>query len=202
MENIKIKRGESVIDIGAGSGILSIAAAKLGGRVFATDSSKEAVVLVKNNAHRNKIRIEVSKGSYFADFKGKFDVIIANLPSEIVHPSYLKAIGAKLAKTIDGGNNGNEVLLRFLDQTKKRMHSKSRLYITTSTTNDFYTVIKKILKNYKSELLSFKAVPTKEFIRDNIKYYRKLVDEGKIIIFKRKGVWHEFAFLWELSLLK
>lgn len=197
-KNIKINKGESVIDVGTGSGILAIVAAKLGGQVRATDNDKDSIQLANENAKRNKVKIQLSLGNYFAGFKGKFDVIISNLPTEIVHPSYLKAIGPKLAKTISGGKNGNEWQLSFLDQAKKHMHKKSRLYVTTNTINDFYMQINKIVENYNSRLVDFKVVPTKEFVKDNISYYLNLAKKGKITIFKKGNMWNEFAYLWEL----
>lgn len=41
------------------------------------------------NAHNNNVKINAAPGEYFGPFhKERFDVIIANLPQEIVHESY------------------------------------------------------------------------------------------------------------------
>ncbi|TCS71301.1 [LSU ribosomal protein L11P]-lysine N-methyltransferase [Sulfuritortus calidifontis] len=51
-----IRGGESVLDYGCGSGILAIAAAKLGaGRVVGVDIDPQAVTASRDNAERNKI---------------------------------------------------------------------------------------------------------------------------------------------------
>ena len=56
--NMKINAGESVIDVGTGSGFLAIIAAKLGGKVSATDNDPDAVDLAMQNAAKNKVSID------------------------------------------------------------------------------------------------------------------------------------------------
>ena len=96
VENMKINAGESVIDVGTGSGFLAILATKLGGKVSATDNYKDAIELAKKNAEKNNVSIDFQQGNYFANFNKKFDVIVANLPQEKVHKDYQKAIGLSL----------------------------------------------------------------------------------------------------------
>lgn len=92
-------------------------------------------------------------GEYFEPFNNEeFDVIIANLPQEIVHESYQKSIGDKLNKTIGGGDDGNEQLLKLLDLAKKHMHGKSRLYIIVNTVTDYAATIKKLYQNIQQNL--------------------------------------------------
>jgi predicted nicotinamide N-methyase len=53
-------RGERVIELGCGLGAPSIAAARAGAEVLATDSSTEALALVARNAHENAVRLETA----------------------------------------------------------------------------------------------------------------------------------------------
>ncbi len=56
-----LKPGIALLDLGAGSGILSIAAAKLGaGRVLALDTDPEAVRVARGNVHHNQVDDQVS----------------------------------------------------------------------------------------------------------------------------------------------
>ena len=200
-ENIKINKGDKVIDVGSGSGILGILSAKLGGIVWATDTDEDAIDITLKNARNNKVEINAKVGEYFKPFEEeKFDVIIANLPQEIVHESYQKSIGDKLNKTISGGDDGNEQLLKMLDIAKNYMHEKSRLYIIVNTVTDYATTIKKIVSEYSAKLVNFSSEPTKEFVADNIDWYLKLNKQGKIKIINKNGVWRAHEYLFELSL--
>jgi len=89
---LDIQQGEEVMEMGCGSGLLSIAAAKLGAaRVVATDLDPRALQATEKNARRNGVaeRIEVRAGSWYealgmgtlsANQAGRFDVIIATPP--------------------------------------------------------------------------------------------------------------------------
>lgn len=67
----------SVVDIGCGSGILSIAAAKLGARPVAVDIDPDAVAATVANAAANRVEFEARVGSA-ADVEPA-DVVVANM---------------------------------------------------------------------------------------------------------------------------
>lgn len=70
-----------VLDLGTGSGILSIVAAKLGVReVWALDTDEVAVEVARENVERNGVGgiVKIRKGS-IGDVRGRFDVIVANI---------------------------------------------------------------------------------------------------------------------------
>jgi ribosomal protein L11 methyltransferase len=73
--------GATVFDVGTGSGILAVAAARLGaGRVVAVDIDPEAVGVTRRNAETNRVaeRIDVSTDEA-ALVTDTFDVVVANL---------------------------------------------------------------------------------------------------------------------------
>lgn len=76
----------SVVDVGTGSGILAIAASKLGATdVMATDISDESMTAAKQNFALNDLNnIRVQKTSLLANVDGKFDIIVANILAEIL----------------------------------------------------------------------------------------------------------------------
>lgn len=82
-----IKNGDSVLDVGCGTGILSIAAAKLGaGDVLAVDLDPEAVLSTKRNADLNKCSsvMEIKEGDLTKGLNYKADIVLANLMADLV----------------------------------------------------------------------------------------------------------------------
>lgn len=90
--------GKSALDVGTGSGILAIAAAKRGASpVVAVDTDVLAVDAARENAMRNGVAIPVAEGTA-ADVPGRFDVVIANIVSPV-----LQSIAPHLAARLSGG---------------------------------------------------------------------------------------------------
>ncbi len=93
--------GATVLDYGCGSGVLAIAALKLGARrATAMDIDPQAVLATRENSARNSVAdsIEVLIGD--AAIEGRFDVVVANILAgpliELVH-----SITSRLS---EGGN--------------------------------------------------------------------------------------------------
>ena len=76
----------SVLDVGTGSGILAIAASKLGAsHVLGTDISDEAVTAAKENIALNDVdNIDVRKANLLKDIDDKYDLIVANILADIL----------------------------------------------------------------------------------------------------------------------
>jgi ribosomal protein L11 methyltransferase len=71
--------GASVLDVGTGSGILAIAARKLGaGRVVATENDPVALRVAAENAGRNGVDLELALAAPDA-IPGRFDIVLANI---------------------------------------------------------------------------------------------------------------------------
>ena len=80
-----------ILDIGTGSGAIAITLAKhLNCHVLATDISKKAIEIAKENAKRNNVQIDFKQSDILKNVQGKFDVIISNPPyiakEEVIDP--------------------------------------------------------------------------------------------------------------------
>lgn len=70
-----------ILDIGTGSGCIAISLKKLlNCDMVASDISKEALELAKENAFSNKVDIEFINSDIFSDVSDRFDIIISNPP--------------------------------------------------------------------------------------------------------------------------
>lgn len=81
-----LKEGDVVIDVGCGSGILGIAAAKLGaGLCYLTDLDPVAVESAKHNAQKNGVQnCIVAHSDLLADSSVKGDVVLANITADVL----------------------------------------------------------------------------------------------------------------------
>jgi len=80
----KLPRG-SVVDVGCGSGVLSIAAAKLGfAPVVGVDADEHAVEGTRQNAEANGVNVSVRQADALRDDLPDADVAIVNVTHEIV----------------------------------------------------------------------------------------------------------------------
>jgi ribosomal protein L11 methyltransferase len=94
-----IKPGDFVLDLGTGSGILALAAAKLGaGNVLATDIEEQAVAAARFNAAGNDAlaKVAIVHGSIEgASMFGSFDLILAN-----INAATLQQLARKIAAAL------------------------------------------------------------------------------------------------------
>jgi ribosomal protein L11 methyltransferase len=96
----RVRPGARVLDLGTGSGILAIAAAKLGaGRVLALDTDPQAVSVARENVYRNGVadRVRVARGS-LAQAIGRFDVVVVNILANVLIEMAEHGLARRLAR--------------------------------------------------------------------------------------------------------
>jgi predicted nicotinamide N-methyase len=76
---IRSLRGKRTLELGCGLGLPSIAAARAGGRVLATDWSSDAVRATAANAERNDVDVETLRCSW-----GEPEAIVSRAPWQLV----------------------------------------------------------------------------------------------------------------------
>lgn len=82
-----VQKDQHIIDVGTGSGVLSIAAALLGAKnVLALDLDEVAVESAKQNIDINHVseQIEVRKGNLLEGIEDKADIVVANILADII----------------------------------------------------------------------------------------------------------------------
>lgn len=83
-----LKRGDVILDVGTGSGILLIAGAKLGAsRLVGLDLDSMAVDIARRNLDQNRIDprlADLSVGDLVHDVTGVYDIVVANILAEVI----------------------------------------------------------------------------------------------------------------------
>ena len=79
IEAIVCTHGMTVLDVGTGSGILAIAAAKMGAAVVALDIDETALENARENMQLNHTAVEIRQGSPENMPSRQFDLIVANI---------------------------------------------------------------------------------------------------------------------------
>lgn len=77
----KFNKKINILDIGTGSGAIAISLKKeIDSNVYATDISKDALIVAKENAINNNVNINFINTNIYEGINQKFDVIISNPP--------------------------------------------------------------------------------------------------------------------------
>lgn len=146
-ENLSIKNGEWFLEMGCGSGIISIFASLKGAsKVISIDINPYAVKNTKKNIilHKLERKISVYEGDLYSPLnkKEKFDTIFWNIPfmftkktDEITH----------LEKAILNPNY--ESIKRFLKESKSHLLPNGKIIIGFSKTYGNYPMLKSIVEN-------------------------------------------------------
>ncbi|MCI5738010.1 MAG: class I SAM-dependent methyltransferase [Methanobrevibacter ruminantium] len=135
-ENLEIKEGQSVLEIGTGSGLVSMYASLLTDDVTATDINYNALELAEKNFKLNNINtIKLEFGDLFEPVKDKkFDVILFNTPYLPTDSDDI--INDDLNYAFDGGLDGRKVIDRFINEVSNHLNDKGIVQIIQSSLSD------------------------------------------------------------------
>ena len=133
-----VKAGDALIDVGCGSAILAIAAAKLGANpVVAVDIDAQALENAHHNAQLNEVNIEIGVGSVSELLAGEFGLRQANVVvANILAPVLVRLLGQGLAQLLAPGGvlilsgiltEQEDELKHALDQTGLKIRDERRM---------------------------------------------------------------------------
>ncbi len=143
---LKCRKGEKVLDMGTGSGILAMGAAKLGAVVTAADISEKALKEAKLNA--KGLSIVFVKSDLFSGIKGRYNLIVFN-------PPYIPEDISRETTNWASGKS-NELIRRFLESAKSHLSPKGRVIILVSSLTGFLKLPE--LKDYRKKKLGEKRL--------------------------------------------
>ena len=121
---------KAFLEIGCGSGVVALCAAKAGADVVAVDINPEAVRCTIANAARNGLHVDVRLGDLFSPLVGtRFDVVAWN------PPFLLKEPGSLSEAAFYGGPNF-EVIRRFTNHIREHLNANAVVYTIVSADID------------------------------------------------------------------
>ncbi len=148
-ENLEVKEGAQVLDLGTGCGILGILAAEKAKEVFAIDLNPYALRCAKENSAFNNAesKIVFLQADLFTAFNidARFDLILFNAP-------YLPADNCEtqtwIGRSWAGGVNGRQVIDRFISQVVPHLKADGRVLMVQSTLANVEETIFKFSENH------------------------------------------------------
>lgn len=136
-----VKPSSDVLDIGTGSGILSIGAAKLGANnIKAVDIDSVAVKVAKENAKLNGVadKIDITCGNLAEKVSGKYDIVIANIIADAIIA--LSADAAKFLKD-DGIYITSGIIEHRIDDVKNTLEKYGFNIIHVERDRDWAAIV-------------------------------------------------------------
>lgn len=144
IESLKIRNGEKVLEVGCGSGVVSIHCALEGAVVTAVDINPYAVECTSRNANLNNTSITVLLSDVYSTVDGIFDLILFNLPYLPVEEE------GWLEKSWSGGESGVEPLKKLLDGAHAHLSQDGSVIVITSSLMN-QNALNTILSDYEYE---------------------------------------------------
>ena len=157
-DNIDVRDGERVLELGTGCGLLAILAARAGARIVATDISLIALACAKENAAAHCVAdlIDFRLGNLFEPVDGeRFDLVIFNPPYLPIRDD--EAIGTDLDLAWEAGPEGRAVIDPFLEGLSSHLEEDGRaLFVQSSLSNIAKTLVALRTRGFKAEVVSRK----------------------------------------------
>ena len=200
-DTMEVNDDDIVIDMGCGSGVLSIIAAKLGAKlVHGVDAEVETVRVATANAAEQGVASQTAfyRGDMFAPLPEgiRADVLIGDVsgvPDEIA-----KATGW-VSSGLTGGPSGAELPVRMLEQARRFMRKGGKVFLPTGSLQDEDSVLDAARNAFgRLKKLAERRIPLPSSVSENPAIRRMARDE--IIDVTQRGsrmIWT--ARVWEAT---
>lgn len=201
-EGLMVNPGDTVIDVGSGSGVLSFVAARLGAaRVYGTEVVREAVEFARRNAERLSLgdRVTFHEGSLFEPLDGiRADVVIGDVSGI---PDEMAEITGWFPGGFSGGPTGAEVPVAMLERVAEHLKPGGRLYLPTASLQDEGTVLRtarRIFGETRMRELRERLLPLPGKLAESA-VVRRLMDSGAVNLIRRgsRNLWR--LRIWEIQ---
>jgi len=141
---------KTLLDMGTGSGLLSLVAAREGAQVTSVDINKQSLINTAENAKRNDLQITLIQSDLFDQVAGQFDYILVN-------PPYYPRNPRELSEYAWYCGEQHEYFERFFTQLSEHIKPTSRILMVLSEGCDLEKIMQIALNyNYIMQTVSEK----------------------------------------------
>jgi methylase of polypeptide subunit release factors len=198
---LDFKPGAVVVDVGTGSGILSIIAAKLGAsKVYGVDAADETVEVATANAaaHGVSDRVEFAQGDMFGplDPDLEADVVIGDVSGI---PDDIASASGWFPSGLAGGPTGAELPMRMIEESKRLLRKGGSLFLPTGSLQDEVSILDRAKSVFGSmRQITERNIPLPSSLADDPAVLRALKD--KVIALKQRGSRFQWtARVWQIE---
>lgn len=200
-DSLEFKPGAVVVDVGTGSGILSIIAAKLGAsKVYGVDAADETVEIASANAAAHGVadRVEFAQGDMFGplDPEVEADVVIGDVSGI---PDDIAAASGWFPSGLSGGPTGAELPMRMIEESKRLLREGGKLFLPTGSLQDEKTILNRAKSVFGSmKQLTERNIPLPTALAEDPAVLRALKD--RVIALKQRGSRFQWtARVWQIE---
>ncbi|MGA8856807.1 MAG: HemK2/MTQ2 family protein methyltransferase [Candidatus Bathyarchaeia archaeon] len=142
--------GKKVLDVGTGSGILSLFCAARGAHVTATDVNELCLQTAQKAARTLGLSIRSILSDMFSNVREQFNVIIFN-------PPYLPSSTVE-DRTVDGGPDGTALSKRFLRSLADHLERDGTALLLVSSLNDSASLFSAGIPEFQYEVTAKRSL--------------------------------------------
>ncbi len=193
--------GSVVVDVGCGSGILSIIAAKLGAsKVYGVDAAPETVEIASANAVAHGVgdRVEFAQGDMFDPLgpEVEADVVIGDVSGI---PDAIATASGWFPSGLAGGPTGAELPMRMIEESKRLLKKGGSLFLPTGSLQDENSIIERARSVFGSmKQLAERNIPLPSALAEDPAVLKAL--KAKVIALKQRGSRYQWtARVWRLD---
>ncbi|MGB1585952.1 MAG: HemK2/MTQ2 family protein methyltransferase [Thermoplasmatota archaeon] len=151
-----VQPGECFIEVGCGTGLVSLVAARKGASAICTDRNPYAAAIAKANASENRLQLDVLIADLLSGLTVDADWVVFNPPYLPTAPD--EHVEGPLDWAFDGGPDGNQVALRFADQVAE-LRPRNVLVIHSSLSDPRPLLDRMAVAGYDHEVAADERLP-------------------------------------------
>jgi release factor glutamine methyltransferase len=155
----QLLEGKTFLELGSGSGVISVLAAKKGAIVTACDINSKAVAATLLNSKNNKVVVDVIASDLFQNIRSRFDWMVINPPYYNADPQKEEDYAWYCGKEY-------EYFERFFERLSDHIHPRSKVLMILSEVCN----LEKIFAIAKSRGFSFDKILERKVWADGKNY--------------------------------